>query len=128
MFFDNCTGQNKNNTVLKLGAMLAELGYFKEVAMLFLIVGHTKNACDHLFNSLKKLYRSTNSFTMNQLLPKLNASENVTVHEAAHEDFFDYSDFLGKWYCDMKGLIEVNHIFTFSQSDSRIGNKFEAII
>ena len=87
LFFDNCTGQNKNNTILKLGAMLAELGYFKEVAMLFLIVGHTKNACDHLFNSLKKLYRKTNSFTMTELLPKLDASETITVHEAAHEDF-----------------------------------------
>ena len=60
LFFNNCSDQNKNNTVLNLGAMLAELGYFKEVEMLFLIVGHTKNACNHLFNALKKT-RSTST-------------------------------------------------------------------
>ncbi len=51
--FDNCTGQNKNNTVLKLAMWLKEMGYFMRVNFVFLIVGHTKNACDCLFNSLK---------------------------------------------------------------------------
>ncbi len=29
--FDNCCGQNKNNTVLRLAAWIAKLGYFNEV-------------------------------------------------------------------------------------------------
>ena len=71
-FFDSCSVQNKNNTVLKLGTMLEELGYFKEVEVNFLIVGHTKNACNHIFNAMKKTYRCTNTFTMGNLLQKLN--------------------------------------------------------
>ena len=35
MIFDNCTGQNKNNCVLKLVGYLVELGYFKRVKFLF---------------------------------------------------------------------------------------------
>ena len=31
IFFDNCFGQNKNNTILKLVPYLVEMGYFKRV-------------------------------------------------------------------------------------------------
>ncbi len=56
IIFDNCSGQNKNNTALKLTLWLKEMGYFKQVNFVFLIVGHTKIACDCLFNSLKHEY------------------------------------------------------------------------
>jgi hypothetical protein len=52
--FDNCSGQNKNNTVMKLLVYLNEVSYFKRVTFVFSIVGHTKNAADQLFNMLKK--------------------------------------------------------------------------
>jgi hypothetical protein len=55
--FNNCSGQNKNNTVLRLAAWLMAMGYFKEVNFIFLVVGHTKNAADRLLNSLKNKYR-----------------------------------------------------------------------
>ena len=44
--FDNCPGQNKNNTVIRLVPYLVEMGYFRRVEFMFLIVGHTKNNCD----------------------------------------------------------------------------------
>ncbi len=43
--FDNCSGQNKNNTVLKLVPYLVEMGYLKKVNFIFLVVGHTKKRC-----------------------------------------------------------------------------------
>ncbi len=56
IIFDNCSGQNKNKTVLKLALWLDKMGYCKQVNFVFLIVGHTKNACNCLFNSLKHEY------------------------------------------------------------------------
>jgi hypothetical protein len=53
IIFDNCSGQNKNNIVLKLPAWLMAMGYFKEIHFIFLVVGHTKNVADRLFNLLK---------------------------------------------------------------------------
>ena len=51
IIFDNCSGQNKNNTVLKLAMFLKAVGYFKSVNFIFLIVGYTKNATDCLFET-----------------------------------------------------------------------------
>ncbi len=44
--FDNCLGQNKNNTVLKLEAWQKRMGFFVQVNF----------TADHLFNSLKHMY------------------------------------------------------------------------
>ncbi len=52
--FGNCSGQNKNSTVLRLSPYLVEMGYFKAVDFVFLVVEHTKNSADMLFNVLKK--------------------------------------------------------------------------
>lgn len=126
--FDNCTGQNKNNCVLMLLMFLAEAQYFHEVEFVFLIVGHTKNSADHLFNSLKKNYHSENLFTMNQLLETLNTSEKVTVHAALPTDFFDYTTFFIKFYRKMAGMIKINHIFSASHANGRVGNKFDVTL
>jgi hypothetical protein len=74
IIFDNCTGQNKNNTVLKLMVWLTEMGYFKEVNFIFLIVGHTKNAADRIFNLVKLQYRKRNLYTFGQLTEAVGTS------------------------------------------------------
>ena len=53
---DNCLGQNKNNTVLKMMVWIQQMGNFKMVNFVFLIVGITKDATDQLFNYLKIKY------------------------------------------------------------------------
>jgi hypothetical protein len=41
IIFDNCSGQNKNNTVLKLAVWIAELGYFKSINFILSVVSPT---------------------------------------------------------------------------------------
>jgi hypothetical protein len=65
---DNCPGKNKNKFVLRLAPYLQEKEYFEEVNFIFLVIGHTKNVADCLFNTLKQLYRKRNVFTMGMLL------------------------------------------------------------
>jgi hypothetical protein len=48
IIFDSCSGQNKNNTVLKLAMWHKEMCYFKWINFVFFIVEHTKNACNHV--------------------------------------------------------------------------------
>jgi hypothetical protein len=64
----NCAGQNKTNYVLRLALYLVQKGYFSEVRFIFLVVGHTKNVADGLFNILKKLYRAQNIFSMSMMM------------------------------------------------------------
>jgi hypothetical protein len=112
VIFDNCSGQNKNNTVLKLAAWLKGMGYFKNVNFIFLIVGHTKNAADSLFNSLKHEYRKKNLFTMEALFDCLSVSECVTVVPTLPEDFLDYNRLFNDVYRNLAGKVKLNHIFS----------------
>jgi len=118
--FDNCSGQNKNNTVLKLAAWLMAMGYFKSVQFIFLVVGHTKNAADRLFNSLKHEYRKQNLFTFDELARALDQSANVTVHRTVANDFFDYDKLLDGMYKKLTGQIKQNHIFSCEDDGSEM--------
>ena len=42
VIMDNCGGQNKNKTVIRLGSYLQELGWFQYVNLIFLVKVHTK--------------------------------------------------------------------------------------
>ena len=120
IFFDNCSGQNKNNTVIKLAGWLRAMGYFKTVNFVFLVVGHTKNAADRLFNSLKKEYRKKNMFTMKVLCEALNASNYVTIIPTVVEDFLDYDALFKQLYRDLSSQVKQNHIFTCVQDNELI--------
>ncbi len=121
--FDNCTGQNKNNMVLKLPAWLVQCGYFLEVNFIFLVVGHTKNAANHLFNSLKKDYWNKNIHTFDELIKNLSVSSSVTVYPAEAADFLPYNKLLGTLYKDLTGNAKTNHIFS-----CRSGNDIEIVL
>ncbi len=103
IIFDNCSGQNKNNTVLKLPAWLMAMGYFKEIHFIFLVVGHTKNAADRLFNSLKQEYWKQNLFTFDELVWTLDKSSLLTIYPTMAEDFLNYSKLLDSLYQPLSG-------------------------
>ena len=90
------------------------MGYFKKVEFIFLIVGHTKNAADSLFNSLKHKYRKKNLSTMQGLFDCLGVSECVTVVSTLPEDFLDYDRLFNNIYRNIAGMIKLNHIFSIS--------------
>ncbi len=117
IIFDNCSGQNKNNTVLMLAMWLKAMGYFASVNFIFLIVGHTKNATDRLFNSLKHEYRKQNLYTMEDLINSLNKSDRVTVIPTVAKDFFDYDAFFKDLFRKAASNIKQNHIFSCSVED-----------
>ena len=120
IIFDNCSGQNKNNTVLKLAMWLKQMHYFKRVNFVFLIVGHMKNACDRLFNSLKHEYRKRNIFTMDELIVALSVSDKITVDRTVTSNFLDYNAAFREFYNNLSGLVLNNHIFTCDSDDDEL--------
>jgi hypothetical protein len=54
---DNCTGQNKNRTVMQFFAWLVATGRFESVLVDFMIPGHTKFRPDAFFGVFKSKYR-----------------------------------------------------------------------
>jgi len=118
IILDNCGGQNKNNFVLRLALWLVERSYFKKVEIIFYIRGHTKNACDRLFNQLKMHYHRRQIFTMGQMVETLNYSPNITFKEARATDFFDYGGLFDIFYDKFPpSKIQQNHIFWVEDVD-----------
>jgi hypothetical protein len=118
IILDNCGGQNKNNYVLRLALWLVECKLFKKVEMIFYVRGHTKNACDRLFNQLKLRYHRNQIFTMRQMIEVLNSSPNILFKEARGEDFEDYGEMLDKFYQKFPpGTFQRNHVFWVEDSN-----------
>ncbi len=114
--------------MLLLVPYLIECGYFKTVEFVFLVVGHTKNACNRLFNSLKSIYRIKNIWHYPQLLEVLDHSHTVTIYPTTCTDFFDWRKHLIKYYTELKGKIEQNHIFHCNSNDVTTRAKGNKII
>jgi hypothetical protein len=88
------------------------MGYFKEIHFIFLMVGHTKNAADCLFNLLKQEYWKQNLFTFDELVRTLDKLQLLPIHPAVAEDFLNYSKLLDSLYWPLTGNIKTNHIFS----------------
>ena len=114
-------GQNKNRMVIRSAAMCVEMGCSKQMNLIFLVKGHTKNSCDCHFNLLKSDWRKKDIFTMEDTLKNLDESEYVEVINAAG-CFFDWDEVFDKHYRRPEpGTVLINHVFNFIQtSDKKI--------
>jgi hypothetical protein len=92
IIMDNCGGQNKNKYVLYLALLLVQLKSFLTVEIIFYIRGHTKNACDQLFNQLMKHWHKRQVFTS-------HATVGLRRYSAGHTYKWKYGR------VDRKGLL-----------------------
>ena len=87
---DNCTGQNKNSTMLHYLLWRCMTGLHTKITLSFLTVGHTKFAPDWCFGLVKHLFRRTKIGSLKDIaqvvddsaqcnLPQLVSDENGTV-------------------------------------------------
>ena len=115
---DNCSGQNKNNCVIKYCCWLVEAGWCGEVVLVFLVKGHTKNECDSKFNMLKCGTRGFNIFTeegLDAAYQKGNENEICVLRIPLGSDMWrGYTTGLEKIYRNIEsGQLKKNHIFVF---------------
>jgi hypothetical protein len=98
IIMDNCSGQNKNNHVLRLALLLVEMQHFKEVEFIFYVREHTKNVCNRMFNLLKKRYHGSQIFSITKLTELLNEIDKVTYVHVSSTVFFNYQLLLSLFY------------------------------
>ena len=94
---------------------------FLKVNFIFLVVGHTKNTADRMFNTMKKKHRKSNAFTMKELCDGLE-SEKVNMIRLEKDDMKDWDGMLGKFYRKYP-KIEEYHIFSCNWNDQAHTNK-----
>ena len=121
---DNCSGQNKNNMVIRLVPWLVEKGFYEEMELLFYVCGHTKNVCDRMFNQLKSGFHNRDIYTYNHpsehdnLLSVLNQAEDVTVVDCSSTVFKQWGKYLDKGYTGIKdGQVLANHVFRTTRTN-----------
>ena len=115
LVFDNCTGQNKNNMVLRLVPYLVENKFFTSVNCIFLVAGHTKNVADRMFNTLKHTFRVSQIWGM-EVLCEVLESRTCAVHAYKQGDFKKYGSFLDNFY-KKYSAIKKYHIFSCTKED-----------
>ena len=76
---DNCTGQNKNKTVLGYLAWRCVTGLSEQIELSFMRVGHTLSAMDCYFGLIKKRWHSTENYTMENAVEK-SSNANRSCH------------------------------------------------
>jgi hypothetical protein len=113
LVMDNCGGQNKNRHVLRLLFFMVKRKITKVAKAIFLVRGHTKNDCDRLFNTMKKDYRKTNSFTPEDVLNSIVAAGNNKVKPVMVPDdgFKDWNALQDVAIKPPLNQTKANHIF-----------------
>src|SRR5579875_34557 len=75
---DNCTRENKNVYMFALCAMLVGIGFFQEVQLCFLLVGHTHEDIDQCFNIISNTLKRTNIDSLKELLELVEKGPSYT--------------------------------------------------
>lgn len=98
-----------------------EMEHFDEVKFMFLIVGHTKNPGNRLFNLLKQRHRSMNLFTMKDLIECVNGNTSVAALQSEGDDFKDFMAHQKEFYKPFATNTMLKyHIFSSHKDDKGV--------
>lgn len=75
---DNCTRENKNIYMFALCAALVGLGFFKEVELCFLIVGHTHEDIDQRFSCISNTLKRSDVDSLKEMLTLIQRGTSPT--------------------------------------------------
>ena len=75
---DNTTRENKNVYMFALCAALVGLGFFQEVGLYFLLVGHTHEDIDQRFSTISNTLKRSDIDSMKELLSQVEKGTSYT--------------------------------------------------
>jgi hypothetical protein len=96
---DNCARDNKNKFLFGLCAALVGLGYFEEVRMGFLLVGHTHSDIDQRFSSISHVLKRDDINSLSELLKLLQNqipghADELIRYAQLMENIWDWKGFI----------------------------------
>ena len=115
---DNCCGQNKNSHVLWYLAWRIIVGLHHCCLYSFLMVGHTKFACDWCFGLLKRSFRKKFVSSLYDLATVVDKSivsgVNVAQLSGLHDGrvivpTYDWASFLSQYFKKLPGIKKYHH-------------------
>ena len=120
---DNCSGQNKNSTMIQYLAWRALTNQHSSVTLSFLVVGHTKFSPDWCFGLFKRKFRHTKVSSLDGIVGVVNNSAHCNHAQlVSREDgsvivpTYDWTDFFASSFKKVIGIKKLRH-FRFSASE-----------
>ena len=103
LFGDNCAGQNKNHTLVRLMMALCEIKRFDKINLVFPVRGHSFIPNDRDFGIIRrKLKKLERYYETDEVINLINSSSNIpgkfNVKKMSFEDFIDYGAWWPKFY------------------------------
>lgn len=102
MFCDNCPGQNKNHSVVRMCMALKATDRFQKIVQYYPIRGHSFLPCDRAFGIIKrKLRRFDRVYNIHQyteLIVLASAKNIFTVKEIETNDIINFKTWWPKYY------------------------------
>lgn len=112
LYSDNCWGQNKNHTVVRMLLALTDIGRFSKIIHYFPIRGHSFLPCDRDFAMVKrKLRKCDRIFTIHQITELIitsSTSNKFTVKEVKTDEIINFTAWWPNFYkknCISEGTI-----------------------
>ena len=119
---DNCTGQNKNNTMMQYLMWRVLTGLHHNINISFMVVGHTKFAPDGCFGMLKRALRRTEVSSLADIEQVIQSSSVVNECQLVGSQtgemivpVRDWASFLAPHFRKLTGIKKFHH-FHFSTS------------
>lgn len=94
---DNCTRENKNIYMFALCVSLVGLGFFQEVELSFLIVGHTHEDIDQRFSCISNVLKRSDIDSLKEMLSLIEQGTSITeafVSARLLENVWDWKSFI----------------------------------
>ena len=115
---DNCTGQNKNTTMLWYMAWRVITGLHDRIQLNFMLPGHTKFRPDSYFGLFKKHYQRQDHIDDMADLVKCvcKSGQDVECVPQLYQNwlFYDWNVFLGQWFEPLSAFGR-SHTFEFDR-------------
>ena len=126
---DSCSRENKNHYLLSYLEWLVGLGVFNDIQASFLPVGHTHEDIDQAFSSLARHLRTTDAFTLNDLMEEMRNTCRKGATVAQMNNLTNYSGLCDSEKCirKVRGLTQYRY-FRFtraSRGDGLSKQRFE---
>lgn len=114
--FDNCSGQNKNNTVLWYGLWRVMTGLHKKIEFSTMIAGHAKFEPDWHFGVWKLKWRNSNVETLTEVAESVHKSSKnghnipqIVQDQDKPVVFYDWKTYLQNFFKPLKNLTRYHH-------------------
>lgn len=112
---DNCVGQNKNNYVTGYLAWRVIRGKHQEIVLSFMRVGHTRCLVDGHFGLIKKIYRQSDTDTLQQMADVVERSSTNNSAQLYDWQWRDWDSFFKTLFRKIPLITKYQH-FRFPAS------------